>query len=244
MITIHRLEAPGAYRTVWLLEELQLTYQIGHVSQDNPNANLFSRSQVALTDGSETIVGAYAIADYLLSRYDRMGLRPPMASAQYTLYQQWINHIEADLIPLFNLYTQSEKLANSRVPFFARSILKKAVTTALSNPSAADIEQSLQHIERNLNEHGWTCGSYFTAADIQLSYVLEQAKAKGMINETSFPNIYYFLEAINNRPAYKTTKEKIGNTSSEVIQSDTPLELTDDNTTKATGDDELDESDD
>ncbi len=209
MITLYHVNAPGAYRTVWLLEELQLAYDISPSTLDSSTHPLASACIVTLKDDSHIIVGAVAIAEYLLNKYDRKGLRPPISSIGYIEHQQWIYQTEGLLVPLLQKLLAGEKLANTRVPFFARSILKKVINTAVIQTAESTLQEQCTAIESTLSQHGWICDSYFSLADIQLSYVLETLLNRGLVNKDSHPNIYYFIEAIQARPAYKTAQDKI-----------------------------------
>lgn len=211
MITLYRLDAPGAYRTVWLLEELQLAYQISSQAHQNHHLTQCPQiiPQICLQDESFHITGSCTIADFVLNKYDRRGLRPPIASTAYIDYQQWVHYIECALLPCIQQWLGAEKLANSRVPFFARSILKKVVNTAVTQPLSESLQQNLLHIEQTLSQSSWLCDNYFSVADIQLSYALELLSSKGFIQATEFPNIFAFLEAVQARPAYKIAQEKV-----------------------------------
>lgn len=211
MITLYRLDAPGAYRTVWLLEELQLAYQIAsQAHQDHPLTQCPQIiPQVCLQDEASHITGSCTIADFILNKYDRRGLRPPIASSAYIEYQQWVHYIECALLPCIQQWLGAEKLANSRVPFFARSILKKVVNTSVAQPLSESLRQNLRHIEQTFSQSSWLCDNYFSVADIQLSYALELLSSKGFIQSSEFPNIFAFLETIQARPAYKIAQEKV-----------------------------------
>lgn len=209
MITLYHANASGAYRTVWLLEELQLAYDISPSTLDSSTHPLANACIVTLKDGEQIIVGAVAVAEYLLNNYDRKGLRPPISSVGYTEHQQWLYQTESLFVPLLQKFLAGEKLANTRVPFFARSILKKVINTAVIQTVATTLREQCTTIENTLGQHGWICDSYFSLADIQLSYVLETLLNKGLVSKDSHPNIYYFIEAIQARPAYKTAQDKI-----------------------------------
>lgn len=220
MITLFRLDAPGAYRTVWLLEELQLAYQIAsqHHSIPHPSQCPQIIPQIGLHDENFYITGSCTTADYLLNKYDRKGLRPPIASKAYIDYQQWIHYIECALVPCIQQWLNAERLANSRVPFFARSILKKVVNTSTAQPLAESLKQNLQHIEQTLGQSAWLCDNYFSVADIQLSHALMLLNDKNFIEESEFPNIHAFLKTIQDRPAYKIAQEKVASAQTEPFQ--------------------------
>lgn len=208
MITLHHLDTLGAYRTVWLLEELQLLYQIASHAE-TAQSPLSACKHITLVDGDNAIVGNYAIADYLLNKYDRRGLRPPVTSTAFLQYQQWIGIIETALLPLLHQFTSAEKLANSRVPFFARSILKKTVQNSLSNPTLDNILTLLQRAENSLDKNGWICDVYFSAADIQLTYALDIASQRGIIDAQQYPNCMAFLNTVQVRQTYQNAQEKL-----------------------------------
>ncbi|NOL48856.1 glutathione S-transferase family protein [Pelistega europaea] len=209
MITLYRLDTPGAYRVVWLLEELRLLYQIATPAESMQCALSESCAQPTIKDGEITIVGNAAITEYLLNKYDRQGLRPPSASEAYLRYQQWIGITEAILLPLLQQWSDAERLSNARVPFFARSILKKTTQNVLSHPIAESITTLLQQVEAELAQNRWICDSYFSAADIQLTYAIEIASSRGLINQEAFPHCYEFLATVLERPTYQSALDKL-----------------------------------
>lgn len=209
MITLYRLDTPGAYRIVWLLEELQLLYQIATPAESIQHTLVTACAQPSLQDGDCVVVGNAAMTEYLLSRYDRKGLKPPFASSAYQNYQQWMGVLETVLLPLLQQWSAAEKLANSRVPFFARSILKKTTQNVLSNPLLENIMAVLRQVEENLGQDRWICDSYFSAADIQLTYALEFASARGLIPQGDFPHCHDFLKTVLERPSYQLAQDKM-----------------------------------
>lgn len=215
MITLHHLESSGSHRTIWLLEELELCYQIEHIQvgasatdgETQETVHPLAKAPV-LVDDKQIVAGSGAITDYLLNKYDRKGLRPPITCSDYITYQQWMFYSDCQLLPLFQQQARYEKLGNTRVPFFARSILKKVVNGVLNGSIASEINLHLNYIEEQLATHGWSSGSQFSAADIQLSFALETAKSKSLIDSSRFPNIDSFLKTIAERPAYIIAQEK------------------------------------
>lgn len=222
MIKLYNVDAQGAYRTIWLLEELKLTYQIESSTPVDADTPKPSDDTITLVDPYHSISGSFAITEYLLNTYDRVGLRPPLGSHDYPSYQEAIAYAEANIIPLFLQYKLSEKLATTRVPFFARSILKKVINNVLINPTKVHLTRHFSYVESTLKEKGWFSCSHFSAADIQLSYVLEHAKS--MIDHHDYPNIYHFLSSISERPAYKVMQDKINAPSVQLPSPDTPTE--------------------
>ncbi len=217
MITLHHLEASRSFRIIWLLEELELTYQIERHerhpetmrAQDSLKSIHPLGKAPVLIDNGFTLIESGAIIEYLLNRYDTRALRPPICSEDYLRYSQWMHFAEGSLMPPGLLTLVLNKMANARVPFFARSIVKKTVNTTLESFVMPDLNTKLDYIDSELGNTGWFCGSNFSAADIQMGFALQALHGRGLIGD-NLHNIKAFLEAIRLRPAHQRAKEKAG----------------------------------
>ncbi|MCC7288689.1 MAG: glutathione S-transferase, partial [Burkholderiaceae bacterium] len=97
MITVHHLNNSRSQRVLWLLEELQLPYEVRHY-QRNATTNLappellqvhpLGKSPV-ITDGDVTVAETGAIVEYLV---DKAGgrLRPAHGSPEQRRYTYWL----------------------------------------------------------------------------------------------------------------------------------------------------------
>ena len=217
MITLHHLEASRSFRIIWLLEELELSYQIERHERHPETMRAQSSLKAVhplgkapvLCDNGFTLIESGAIIEYLLNRYDNRGLRPPISSEDYLRYSQWMHFAEGSLMPPALLTLVLNKMANARVPFFARSIVKKTVNGTLEGFVMPDLNVKLDFLDTELGNTGWFCGSHFSAADIQMGFALQVLHGRGLIGE-NLANIKAFLEAIRLRPAYQRAKEKAG----------------------------------
>ena len=71
------------------------------------------------------------------------------------------------------------------------------------------IEQHLDYLEGELGKTLWFAGADFSAADVQMSFPLEAAAARGGLAR-SRPKLMAYLERIHARPAYQRALEKGG----------------------------------
>jgi len=71
------------------------------------------------------------------------------------------------------------------------------------------IRLHLGYLEGELAHGPWFAGDEFSAADIQLSFPIEAAAARGGLG-VEFPRLHAFLERIHARPAYQRALEKGG----------------------------------
>ncbi len=86
-----------------------------------------------------------------------------------------------------------------------RKVANQALTT-LVNPQ---LKQHMAYWEGELGKSEWFAGGEFTAADIQMSFPLEAAAARGGL-EQDHPRAMAFLDRIHARPAYARALEKGG----------------------------------
>src|SRR5262249_20689719 len=88
MIVVHHLNNSRSQRVLWLLEELELPYELRHYQRD-PRTLLappelraihpLGKSPV-ITDGDITLAESGAIIEYLVERYGAGRLAPPLGS--------------------------------------------------------------------------------------------------------------------------------------------------------------------
>jgi glutathione S-transferase len=66
-----------------------------------------------------------------------------------------------------------------------------------------------EFLESELEKSTWFAGEEFTAADIQMSFVVEASAARGGLDKTR-PKLMAWLDRIHARPAYRRALEKGG----------------------------------
>jgi len=88
MIIVHHLNNSRSQRVLWLLEELNLEYEVKHYERD-PTTMLAPVSLRAvhplgkspvITDGELTLAESGAIIEYLVDRYGDGRLAPPIGT--------------------------------------------------------------------------------------------------------------------------------------------------------------------
>ncbi|MGH8124924.1 MAG: glutathione S-transferase [Rhodanobacteraceae bacterium] len=217
MITVHHLNDSRSQRILWLLEELEVPYEIRKYQRD-PDTLLappelhqvhpLGKSPV-VTDGELTVAESGAIIEYLVERYGNGRLIPPAGTPERMRYRYWLHFAEGSAMPPLLLKLVFDRVAESPMPFFARPVargISKQVLTTFVNPNIA---RQLDFMEDELGEHEWFAGSTFTAADVQMSFPLEAAAQRAGL-DTSRPKLMAFLDRIHARPAYQRALERGG----------------------------------
>ncbi len=102
-----------------------------------------------------------------------------------------------------------DKVETSPMPFFAKPIAKGIAKKVKSSYITPQILQHLKYLEAELGKSTWFAGEEFTGADVQVSFVLEAAAARGGLG-SQYPKLDAFLKRIHARPAYQRGLERGG----------------------------------
>jgi glutathione S-transferase len=217
MIVVHHLNHSRSQRVLWLLEELGLPYDI-RFYQRNPKTMLappelrkvhpLGKSPV-ITDGEITLAESGAILEYLVQRYGEGRLQPKPGTPQAVRYLYWMHYAEGSLMPPLLMKLVFDRIQTAKMPFFAKPIARTIAQKALKGYVMPQIDGHLDFLETELGAAAWFTGAEFTVADIQLSFPLEAAKARGGLDSTR-PKLIDFLERIHARPAYARALERGG----------------------------------
>ena len=215
MLTVHHLNNSRSQRVLWLLEELGVAYEIvryqRHADMRAPKElraiHPLGKSPV-ITDNGNTVAESGAIIEYVVSAYGEGRLIPPPNTPERLRYTYWLHYAEGSAMPpllMKLLFTLMPKRALALLRPLVRKVSSSALTTIV-NPQ---LKQHMAFWEEELSKSPWFAGDEFTAADIQMSFPLEAATARGGL-EQGYPKAMAFLERIHARPAYRRALEKGG----------------------------------
>ncbi len=217
MITVHHLNNSRSQRVLWLLEELELPYDIKRYERDLKTmlapASLrqihpLGKSPV-ITDGELTLAESGAIIEYLVERYGIGRLAPALGTPEHLRYIYWLHYAEGSAMPPLVLNLIFNQIEKNPMPFFVRPIARTIVSRVKHSFIEPQIAQHLDYMEAEIAKTPWFAGDEFTAADIQISFPLEAAVARAGLNE-SRPKLMAFLHRIHTRPAYQQALERGG----------------------------------
>lgn len=206
MITLHHLDQSRSQRIVWLLEELELPYEIKFYSRDPETRRAppeltgvhpLGKSPV-ITDGDLTLAESGLIAEYLCDRYGDGRLAPAKSagvnSPERMNWSYWLHYSEGSLM----------------APLLLKLILQPVDEPALEPVRTGFIDYQLsQHLrfcDTRLAETGWFAGDDFSAADLMMSFPLEASSMFGLLGE--YQHCQALLERLHARPAYQLAIEK------------------------------------
>jgi glutathione S-transferase len=216
MIVVHHLNNSRSQRVLWLLEELGLPYEVKRYQRDAKTmlappelraVHPLGKSPV-ITDEGMVVAESGNIVDYLVERHGKGRLAPAPGTPERLRYNYWLHYAEGSaMLPLL-LKLIFGKVATAPMPFFVKPIARGIVSKVNSQFIDPQLKLHFDYIESELNRNEWFAGSAFSAADIQMSFPLEAAAARG--KEAVGPKTRAFVERIHARPAYKAALEKGG----------------------------------
>lgn len=201
-IIVHHLEHSRSQRVLWLLEELELPYEIRRYARDKKTmlaptelrrVHPLGKSPV-IEDEGRVVAETGAIVEYLVEKAD--GHLGPTANRDAILrYRHFLHYAEGSLMP--PLFT---KLVLGRIPLLGKTAQGKFQPM---------IDVHLDYCEGELAARDWFAGDDFTAADVMMSFPLEAARSRAGLDH-SRPNLIAWLDRIHARPAYQDALAKGG----------------------------------
>ena len=216
MITVHHLNNSRSQRILWLLEELGQEYEIKKYERDAQTMRAPASLRAVhplgkapiVTDGDVTLAESGAITEYLVDRYGP-DLKPEAGSEAQRRYTYWLHFAEGSAMPPLLVKLVVDQIAKAKMPFFAKPIAKSIVTRLNGGFVQPEIDSIFGFVDAELSGRDWFAGDTFSAADIQMSFPLEAAAARGGIGQT-YPSIQAWLDRIHSRAAYARALERGG----------------------------------
>ena len=218
MIRVHHLNNSRSQRILWLLEELGLPYEVVRYQRDAKTMLAPAELQAVhplgkspvITDDDITVAESGAIIEYLVERYGQGRLRPALGTAERLRFTYWLHFAEGSAMPPLLLKLVFSFLPKSpALPALLRPLVRKVAEGAQKSFIDPQILQQLKYFEAELSRHEWFAGDDFSAADIQMSFPLEAAAARGGLDK-KWPKVSAFLQKIHDRPAYQRALEQGG----------------------------------
>jgi glutathione S-transferase len=198
MLKLHFAPNSRAGRIVWLLEELQLPYEINKMafhpkdlkSDEHRARHPLGRVPV-LDDGDITIFESGAIVEYILARHKNGGLKPEPDAAEYPAYLQWFHYCEGMVMPPVNtIVVQTVLLPPDRRD-----------ETALGQAQRL-LAKALQPIDDALEGKDYLIGD-FSGADIMLGHACFMSNRLGCVSD-DMTHLKAYIARITERQAFNT----------------------------------------
>lgn len=202
MIKVHHLNNSRSHRVLWLLEELGVPYEIVPYKRDAvtrlappelKKIHPLGKSPV-VSDGDLVVAESGAIIEYLTKKYGKGKLWPAETVPNWVAHTHFMHFAEGSAMLPFLMALYASLLGENAAP------LRPRIESEIAN--------HLSYMEGVLAKQDYFAGSEFTAADVQMSFILEVADTSGRLKD--FPRLAALTKRLRDRPAYKRAVEKGG----------------------------------
>jgi len=215
MLIVHHLNNSRSQRVLWLLEELELPYEIKHYQRDAKTQlappelkaiHPLGKSPVVTDDGA-VIAETGAILEYIVEKAGGR-LRPAAGTPDRLRWTYWLHYSEGSLMPPLLMRLIFSSLP-ARAPALLRPITRSIAGRTLESYVNPQLKTHFDFIEAELGRSKWFAGDAFSAADVMMSFPLEASGVRANAFEGR-PRIRAFVDKIHARPAYQKALEKGG----------------------------------
>lgn len=207
-LTLHHLQVSQSERIGFLLEELELPYQVKLYKRSPLLAPPELKAKHPLgaspvledsTDSSSPpifLAESGAIAEYLIYKYAGGRLAVAPQDPKYASYLYWFHFANATLQPaMFGLALTRGMAASTQDPRYAAN--------------EARVKTAVAHVNRQLESNDYLAGGdEFTAADVMTMWCFSTMRTFEPLDLTEYAGIQAWLERVAARPAYQRAMQK------------------------------------
>ena len=166
---MHHLERSRSERIAWLLEELQLPYEIKFYKRDRRTmlapaelraVHSLGKAPVVVDDDGAVLIESGAIIERLLSRHGaNSGLRPAEGTPERVAYTTFLHFAEGSMMPplLMRLIFGG---MNSKEPALARPLVRAVTSPVEKLYVGPNIRRTLDFLEGELADRPWIADEY------------------------------------------------------------------------------------
>jgi glutathione S-transferase len=197
MLHLHHCISARSFRPLWMLEELQLPYQL-HMLPFPPRAKarwFLDENPLGtvplLVQGDVRMTESAAMCQYLAATHPDAGLDVAPTHPAYGAYLNWLHMSDATLT-----FPQTLVLRYGRFePAERKQPRQKPARVVLHHLRLRAVESAVAHSE-------FLCAGRFTAADVAVGYALLLAQHLGLVPQFGPATLAYW-QRLQERPAYQ-----------------------------------------
>ncbi|UMB78694.1 glutathione S-transferase [Dickeya fangzhongdai] len=195
MIRVHHLNTSRSQRVLWLLEELDVPYEVINYQRNKatmraPKAlrdiHPLGKAPVVEHDG-QVLAETGLILEYLVATFGPQ-LAPSSNNPNIWRYRYWMHYAEGSLMSAMLLKLVAHKMGPFGWP------IRSMTTTQLN--------LHYDFLEQEAGKFRWLAGDAFSAADIMMGFPLDIAAQRGWLTPAR-ASLWRLLEAMRARPAWQ-----------------------------------------
>ncbi|MGM3174173.1 glutathione S-transferase family protein [Dickeya lacustris] len=195
MIRVHHLNTSRSQRILWLLEELEVPYEVIHYQRNKTTMRApetlrhlhpLGKAPIIEHDG-QILAETGAIIEYLVATFGPH-LAPSADHPDFWRYRYWMHYAEGSLMSAMLLKLVAYKMGPFGWP------IRGMVNTQLN--------LHYDFLEKETGNAEWLAGKDFSAADIMMGFPLDIAAQRGWLTPAR-PHLWRLLQAMRARPAWQ-----------------------------------------
>ncbi len=196
MLKLHHAPNSRSGRILWLLEELQLPYELNRMdfhpkalkSDEHRARHPLGRVPV-LEDGDVLIYESGAIVEYIIARHTDGALKPTPESPLFPRYLQWFHYCEGMIMtPINTIVVQTVLLPPERRSEEALGQAKRLLTNALTPLNAA------------MEGYDYVIGD-LSGVDFMIGHASFMSRRLGCMPE-EMSQLHAYVNRLESRPAF------------------------------------------
>ena len=191
---LHYAQNSRAVRVAWLLEELNIEYNIKKYvlgdkqMRDNAYKKINPLGRVPVLEDNELVISeSGAIIQYILSKYGKNQFIPDIEGSDFPYYLQWFHYAEGMIMPQMNIIVVETVL----LPPEKRNEVNLARATKLLSRMLDVVEKYIENKDYLISE--------FSAADIMTGHAVIMSRELG-IDFSEKQNLSSYAERLLSRP--------------------------------------------
>ncbi|EXJ58177.1 hypothetical protein A1O7_05602 [Cladophialophora yegresii CBS 114405] len=215
--TLHHMNNSQSQRILWLLEELEIPYNLElhqRVEQRSPpelrQTHPLGKAPQLETGDGRVIAESVVIAKYLIETYDKAGkFRGDGNPKNDTLRDEQLCLLAASSLGPVMLVDLILLFASRMTPFFVRWLMALVHSQIRTQFSGPELDLYYRYLDDQLEGQDYFMGNTAPGrADFVLSYPVQQCIAVAMVDIKKYPRIEQWIARIHERPAWKRSLEK------------------------------------
>jgi len=195
VITLYHLDESRSQRILWLLEEMDASYEVVRFQRDATRRAPPELAEIhplgkapVIRDGDLVLAESGAIVEYLVERHGGGRFAPRAGTAAHATYLHWIHFAEGTaMLPLLlDLFLTIGLIPGGR-------------DAPLGGFVKQELGRQLDYVDAELGDKEYLLG-VFTAADVMMGFPLELAERQGHL--AGHPRLVAYVERLRARPAF------------------------------------------
>ena len=216
-LTLHHLEYSQSFRVLWMLEELQIPYDL--VVYDRDARTMAAPDEYktlsplgtapVMTCGDLALAESSAIMEFVLDRTPEQKLRPGPDSPDRTRYLFWWHAAQGSMMPLQLMQTVTT-ISQKRLPFFMKPFVKLYTNGLDELFIQPRLNRILDIAEADLANAPWFGGKHLSAADFLIAFNMIVGAERDMVTEADHPRCMEWVARMKALPSFALATEKDG----------------------------------